>query len=99
MTHDPLCQAYVWETNPSPNIHYHGGCDCDLIALVRQDESSHPKRPDLRIIYGYELGYSDAVAKCIATVEHAPIAIREPNVFLLNWSETIDALRALQEKP
>ncbi len=111
MTHDPLCYL---DPNPlvtecrvcaliakvrederdAPLCEFHAeepyvtACiKCDLLAYMKRKSAT-----------AYDKGQQDMLAKCIAAVEHAPIAIREPSVFLLNRSEAIAALRALQEK-
>ena len=67
MTHDPMCDSpddWGPATIDGPTC-----STCRFIAKVREDESSHPKRTDRHITYGYELGFNDAVVICIFVAE------------------------------
>ena len=65
--HDALCPVNGLIVFPSCG-------SCDLIATVREDEQRKPARLDLSVIFGYELGYKDAISKCIDIVERHRIS-------------------------
>ena len=61
--HDPLCP---YRDEPFSEA---VACPCPLIARVRGDERAKPPPVDVSVLYGYDVGRSDALADLANKVE------------------------------
>lgn len=99
MIHDPLCPLTSCSGLLCSGSH---GCQCVLIAKVREDERINVLGTRVRELKPYADGYADgqrdALNRCIAAVEVVPHG-GGGSYYPLFRDRVLIALRALEEKP